>query len=182
MAKAGRRLTDRQIEARRQKVAELYLKGYDQYYIADKVKVTQQQVSQDIKKLVKRWQESQLESIAEKQAKELEKIDKVETEAWAAWTRSLKPINKTISKNGFNVKGPVEMTEQETQELTGDPRFLATIQKCIDQRCKILGIDAPIKVEHKGEITVKEITGMQIFDTGAPELDEKGRPILFNPN
>ena len=129
---------------RRHRIAELYLKGWPQYKIAEQVGVTQQQVSNDIRAMSKQWQQSSMVDMNEAKAKELAKIDNLEQEYWTAWEKSKEDFQQKITKaKGTNES--VKALEKTTKEVVvyGDPRFLAGIQWCIGKRCDIIGIDAP---------------------------------------
>lgn len=138
---------------RREQIAGLYLTGRSQLSIAQELGVTQQCISQDLKRLHATWEASALANIDAKKALELAKIDQVEREAWQAWTRSQQPreIRLTDTTKGGEViladgtkmpKAPIRKTSVRYEGQSGDPRFLERIQKCIDQRCAIIGIGA----------------------------------------
>lgn len=92
--------------------------------------------------------------IAAAQEKELHRLDKLEREAWAAWDRSKKPAAKvktttekvTDKKSGEEKELPVKV-ERSSSNRDGTPAFLSTINDCIAKRCKILGLDAPDKID-----------------------------------
>ena len=70
-----------QRDARRQKVAVLYLSGKVQSEIAQSLKVSQQVVSYDLKQCREEWQTSMLVAMGDIKARELAKIDLMEAEA-----------------------------------------------------------------------------------------------------
>lgn len=128
-------------EHRHRQVAALYLQGKWQTEIAQLVGISQQQVSYDLKLLQKRWYQESIADIDQRKAIELQRIDKIECECWEAYERSKQPREVTVTEA---TKGPYA-TRKATRRLegqVGDPRFLERIQKCIDQRCQILGIGA----------------------------------------
>ena len=45
-------------------------------------------------------------------------------------------------------KGRPEKVRKITKGQAGNPRFLAIILKCVEQRSAILGLDAPNKLDH----------------------------------
>jgi hypothetical protein len=126
-------------EQRRQQIAALYLQGHYQSAIAQQVGVSQQQVSYDLKALQKTWLASALRDFDTLKAEQLAKIDAVERAAWEAWARSLKAREITVQET---IAGERQTTKASIRNETqvGDPRFLERIQKCIDQRCDILGL------------------------------------------
>lgn len=115
--------------------------------IAEDLGVSQSQISRDIGELVKRWRASSLANVEEAKTKELERLYQLEKEAWEAWSRSQEDAETRITRNGE--KGSSE--ERRIEGRVGDPRFLDDVLKCIEQRRKILGLDAPDKHQIKEE-------------------------------
>lgn len=148
---------------RREHIASLYLQGRSQASIAKELQVTQQQISYDLKQLHKAWQASALVDIHARKAIELQKIDAIERAAWEGWERSIPPREITITEaaeggeiilgDGTKVpKAPTRKASVRRENQAGDPRFLERIQKCIDQRCAILGIgEAQQAMKQAGE-------------------------------
>jgi transcriptional regulator with XRE-family HTH domain len=143
-------------------LSDLYLKGHTQADIALRMGVSQQQISYDLKALQKRWRESALVNVDEAKARELAKVDQLEREYWDAWERSKGNAEiETIEQIGVRGKAPRQGDGEEDGELTivplrvkknkrtegrsGNPAFLAGIQWCINKRCEIMGLNAPIK-------------------------------------
>lgn len=138
------------IAERREQISKMYLEGWPQFRIAEKVKVTQQQVSKDLSVLRRVWQLNATQNTDKYISKELAKIDKLEYEYWTAWRKSIENYEK--SKKKFVDKKQKELTKEEVI-VFGDPRFLHGIERCIERRCKLLGLDLPEKFDHtsKGE-------------------------------
>jgi hypothetical protein len=141
---------------RRHHVARLYLQGEQQYAIGRAVGVSQAQVSMDLAAIRGLWLASLVRDFDAKKAAELARIDLIETEAWAAWHRSQQPREVTFTEatEGGEVieadgtrhaKAPTRKASMRREGQAGDARFLERIQKCIDQRCEILGLKAPQK-------------------------------------
>ena len=158
--------------ARREEVAARYLRGEHQYTIARAVGVSQVQVSHDLKAMRDLWLASSLRDFDTLKSEQLAKIDAVELEAWAAWLRSQQPreVSLTEQTEGGEVVGadgtsqpkrPTRKASMRREGQSGDPRFLAVIQKCIDQRCVILGLEAPLRINiEQAAAKVAEETGM----------------------
>ena len=117
-------------------IARLYCQGMRQCDIADMLGITQQQVSYDLKLIQKRWQAECIEAISLGKARELARIDELERTYWGAWFNS-------------------------TKARKDNPAFLQGVMMCIDKRCKLLGLDAPIKTEDDGSKLVRIIIGEQ---------------------
>jgi predicted XRE-type DNA-binding protein len=162
-------------------VAAMYLRGERQSQIAEKLGVTQQQVSYDVRSLRELWRKSALVDIDAAAGKELARIDEMEVAYWSEWERSREQQTKRRSlktarsrpRRGKNqVAGDDQMeTEryaeefEEVNDLLGDTRYLDGVQWCITQRCKILGLYAPVKSQ-------SEISGK---DGGAIEINNAGK-------
>ena len=135
-------------------VAEKYLMQWTQQEMAAALNTTQQQVSYDIKAIQKAWRESSLIDMNEAKQQELERVDKLEREYWQAWEESKKDA-ETITKKGKGIdeSGKPNLNDFTAQRKgqTGDPRFLAGIERCIERRCKLLGLDSPEKYDIKEE-------------------------------
>lgn len=138
-----------------QDVAHLYLKGRTQHEIAERLSadgdrgysVTQQTVSNDLREIRRRWQESAVCDFGAAMALELAKIDNAEREAWEAWHRSIgQRVITTAGRDNGGTGNGRGRAQVRTEDQFGDPRYLAQIQSCIDRRCKLLGLDAPVKV------------------------------------
>lgn len=143
-------------------IADMYLKGYNQFDIGDEVGISQPQVAYDLKVIRKLWVESTLRDFDEAKAKELTKLDKLEQEAWEAWERSkidketksqefVKKLKDEKDKKSQEDKPKVAKINLKKEGQTGNPAYLAIVKDCIKRRCDILGLDAPKKAEHTGK-------------------------------
>lgn len=133
---------------RREKVAQLYLAGHTQAEIAGIVHCSRPTVTIDLQLIRRDWRQSSIANFNERVEKELEAIDRVELEAWAAWERSQHPeeqVTETTVPGGKGKRKPQKT--KVTRGQCGDPRYLAQIADCIAQRRKLLGLDAPVKSE-----------------------------------
>ena len=155
----AQRIRDRKV------IADLYLRGWTQMDIAEKLKMTNAMVCRDIKTMHKVWLKSSLLDYDEAKGKELAKVDKLEFEYYSAWERSCenketevkKAVEALVGKRGPGTTVRKEAMKREEGQ-TGDPRFLAGVQWCINKRCEILGLDAPEKKDFtSGGKTLLEI-------------------------
>ena len=138
-----------QLARDRRKIADLYLQGRLQADIAAELEINQSTVSRDLKALHKEWLAAALVDFGAVKAQELAKIDRLEREYWRAWERSCKDAETVVKKQKED--GGKEM-QQTLKGQAGDPRFLDGVQWCIERRCKILGVDAPQRVQSDGRI------------------------------
>ena len=142
------------VNIRRKRVADLYLQGWTQSAIAAEVGVKQPTVCTDLKKIQADWKESAVRDFDLRREIELQKIDRVEREAWAAWERSQKPSQSAYTTDEANQRH----TRRHVKNSNGDPRFLEIVHKCIGARRELLGLDAPTRME---------------IETDGPTLDER---------
>jgi len=121
MSEPGPKRTRDQRERDLATVAKLYCEGWLQVDIGVKLGVSQSQISYDLRIIRGRWQRSAIRDFDAHRAEELAKIDNLEVEYWKSWE-----------------------SVGSTDRIA--PQYLAGVMTCIDRRCKLLGIDAPLKV------------------------------------
>jgi hypothetical protein len=135
------------IESRRSQVAGLFLRGTKrQGELARLVGVDRSTVSRDLKVLHARWKESGVRDLDAAKGQELERIDILEQEYWAAWERSKQDHETTTTEQTTGGENERVKAAIRKDAQTGDTRYLDGVQWCIEQRCKILGLNAPQKV------------------------------------
>lgn len=162
--KVGPKRLSIEIERDRAIIARLYCSGLFQSQIPEKLQqetgatylLSRQQICYEIKKVKDAWSSSAIASMDERLNIELEKIDAREWEAWQAWKRSQEdkvqikekadvvPVSEEDGEVS-TVSRKVERTIDRVGQV-GDPRFLAILQACSEQRCKLLGLYKPVKV------------------------------------
>ena len=128
----------------REQIAALKLRGRTLQQIADAVGISVMTVRRELKALMGEWQVSAAEDIAAVKARELQKLDALEEEAWREWERSKEDWIKKSSKKGGAKSEPE--TKVETGGQCGDPRYLQALLGIQDRRARLLGIDAPSKI------------------------------------
>ncbi len=94
---------------RRAKAGELYLNGYDQRRVAEELGVSISTISRDLAKLHKQWITDSSEAVDAIKARELQRIDRIEREAWGGW------------------------------ESSRAERFLGRVAWCVETRLKLIG-------------------------------------------
>ena len=163
MSQGRKGRTEDEILRDRARIAELYLRGRKQWEIGQELGLSQQMVSYELGIIRKQWMESAVRDFDEAKGRELDRIDHLEREAWDGWERSKR--HRLVSVSGIEEKStgsaaddrPAAPTETRTREETrktdqvGDPRFLEKVAWCIDQRCKILGLHAAVRLKHSGD-------------------------------
>jgi len=135
-----------QMEERLVIVASEYLQGKSQTQIAEQVGVTQQQVSNYLKKIRQEWLDSRSNDLDELRAMELAKIDELERVHWVGYHRSLQTQTKRsrteLSSQVNGTRTPI-MNKLNVVEEQGKAELghLKGIEWCISQRIILLGLD-----------------------------------------
>ena len=150
--------------------SNLFLRGYTYKEMSERLNeensrrgitytISKQMVYWDMQQLLIEWKRERLENIDDYVTQELRKLDKMEVELWEAWERS--KTGKLREKNRQNAK-PRKVLEDgdnpeyygyeetTTETSAGNPRFLDLLLSVQQRRAKMLGFDAPIKVDIPG--------------------------------
>lgn len=151
----GKPFSPSQHAAVKLRVSEMYRSGMQQSEIAaaiiiSKKPISQVTVSRFIKELLQDWYHEGVFNVNQAKLDELHKINALELTYRDAWFRSIGNKKETVEldRDGFAESGAVNITEKKTKKWrdVGDPRYLAGIQWCIEQRAKLLGLYEEIKV------------------------------------
>jgi hypothetical protein len=139
-----------QILKDRSEIARLYLQGLKQHEIGSRLGLSRQQIGYDLAAIREEWLQSSLMDFNTKKAEELAQIDCIRRESWAAWEASKEDRETSVTEQikegeAERVKASIRKVEQ-----TGDPRYLAGVQWCVEQRCKVLGLNAPVETRLSG--------------------------------
>lgn len=169
---------------RRVIVADMYLTGYSQPQIAEELGISQPTVSRDLTAIRKQWQREAVDSFDIVQKRELARIDKIESEAWEAWRRSIgisRSETTTVEGGTPDKKGVVSAKSTKkvvrTDNLVGDPRFLDQVKWCIEQRLKIYGVyqAAKLEIQHSWRDKISEDEQELVkdfFETAVSQMNE----------
>ena len=120
-----KRQASHQLAARRREVVRLVHKGWTQAAIARQLKIPPGTVSRDRAAMQKFWRDFPLHDFENVRLEQLQKIDVIEAEAWAAWDRSQQRrqvAQLTRGKTG-------EQTRTSLQDQHGDPRITQVHKK-----------------------------------------------------
>jgi hypothetical protein len=147
-----------------EKIAALYLRGQRQSDIAALLGVSQPQVSYDLKEIHKRWRESTLVNINEAKHRELAKIDLLERTYYDAWERSVGEVVKTTTSKSDKDGARASIVKEQK---VGDSAYLAGVQWCIEQRCKIFGLyeAAKISIDWRKIVEEKGVDAGDLFES-----------------
>lgn len=114
----------------------------------------------DLQQCLIEWKRERLETIDEYVTQELRKLDKMEQQAWEAWEAS--KTGKMRTKEKTNRGRPIKTDatdgdpeyygydETTVETSAGNPRFLDLLLNIQQRRAKMLGFDAPVKIEIPG--------------------------------
>jgi hypothetical protein len=150
-----------------ERITSLYLTGKTQQEIADDIGVHRTQIEYDLATIKKRWRESSLIDIGEAKNRELDRIDRLEQTYWTAWEKSLGERTRTkqekhVDGDGKEIGKGRSRASVEKETLLGNPSYLAGIADCVDKRCKIIGLYAPVKSETNLNVDVTKLSEAEL--------------------
>lgn len=155
-AKGRKKRTPQTVAAHRREVARLYCDGLNQAEIGRLLGLSQPQISRELAALHDQWIAEQKDFVHRYKIRELSRLDRLEAELWDAWDRSKQEAEKFADKDGKDGNETTYTIEQRD----GNPAFLAGVQSCIAERCKILGLYAPTKtLNANANFTPGDLTG-----------------------
>lgn len=144
---ASRAKQDRAIE-RSILVGELWLKGYSQGKIAKTCQLPVKRVRALINIARAGWLERRNIALTDAIAEQLKRIDLTEAMAQEDYEKSKEDIvENSVERSSNGIKNT-----RKVRGRTADARFLDVIIKCVDMRCKLLGIYKP--PEERSEMEV----------------------------
>lgn len=161
--------TERQRD--RRQINDLYLQGWNQTEIADKLGIDQSTVSRDIKTLKAEWVKQRNGLVEEFEAK----YRLIYREAYLAWLRSLEDAETTIQEiiDGGELGGDAlnkgrlkASTRKEGQ--SGNPALLAQAQGALKAIREMFGVDAATK-QHNFNFDLSKATDEQLQRIAAGE-------------
>lgn len=172
-------------------ITEMYLKRHSIRAIAKKLSdhvgkpnyLSYKAVHNDLKAIMQQWRDERLDDLDAAKTTELNAINKLENTYWEAWEKSIGDYERKSKKLKGSIgldrdgkqKSPSEQEISTTEMISmGNPAYLAGIERCIERRCKILGIDAPQKMDvTSGGEKIKGITVVEVVHTSREELERR---------
>lgn len=133
------------IAARQDEIARRYLEGQPLAEIAGAIGVSLATVSRDLRKARELWKVRAAEAIDQIKAEQLAKLDRIEAELWEQWRRSCEDVTKRRVEDRGASTTPGRNVTIETIRAAGDPAYMNSILKVIEQRCRILELGTSVR-------------------------------------
>ena len=147
--------------------SDLFLKGYTYREIARMLNkanaeagrqytISFQRIYKDMEMCLIEWKRERMQNIDDYVTQELRKLDRMEVVLWNAWEESRtgkKREKKRKSNRPFKVldsKDPDDFygyDESQTETSAGNPKFMDLLLDVQQRRAKLLGYDAPVKLD-----------------------------------
>lgn len=163
---------------RRRSVLALYLQGMAQHEVAARLGISPMSVSRDVRHIRKKWEAEAKADIATHVRRELAKLDAIEQEAWRGWERSVKIDTEHQERTREAASGTYKERKTIVKPSAGDPRYLDVVHKCVDRRCRILGVDAPVQAQLGiGAGPADQVAGIQISFVPSPHRQQQ-QPVI----
>jgi hypothetical protein len=134
----------------RSKLAGLYLHGVSTTEMAVRVGLTRRTVQAELVAIRDDWKGRTQIDFESAIAQQLDRVDLVEKYAFEGWERSLTRKTVETKQAMRTVNGQVDRATLRAETGNGDPAFLARMSWCIEQRCRILGLEKPREVTIQG--------------------------------
>jgi len=134
----------------RSKLAGLYLHGVSTTEMAVRVGLTRRTVQAELVAIRDDWKGRTQTDFESAIAQQLDRVDLVEKYAFEGWERSLTRKTVETKQAVRTVNGQVDRATLRAETGNGDPAFLARMSWCIEQRCRILGLEKPREVTIQG--------------------------------
>jgi hypothetical protein len=169
--------TPDQLLTRRKLVSELYLQCLSLAEIGKQLGVSAMTVYKDMQYCREQWRTRITDNMELLRQRELGRIDHLELEYWRGFQRTVGVVKIYKEESGTGAQGPIAKNSVTRERKAGDPRFLDGVQKCIEQRRKILGLDAPSQVQVGGIDNVMSVLQARIArvdsDTKSTTIEQK---------
>jgi hypothetical protein len=165
---------DPKVTERRLLVADMYLKGRTQRYIAEKTGVSQVMIHKDLKIIRRLWKESAIKDYDEKVAIECQKLDAIERAAWEGWRRS-KRDEETVEES--MVLGTPRRTVKRRGQA-GSAHFLSVAMRCVEARCNLLGLNKKEEEDPEKNRVQMVVQLQQIIENHGSYIELRRQQVL----
>jgi DNA-binding CsgD family transcriptional regulator len=142
------------LEARNTQIIIDLLGGKSHKQLAEDNGISPSTVRDIVRDTREQWKEWRVSHFDIMLLNELERINRIEDEAWDAYEKSKKPMTtttrrtdgtRTMDEETGKEKLTIIYEEVKSQTRHPDPRYMNIIQWCVEQRLKIIGGYAPEK-------------------------------------
>lgn len=168
---SSRRTEEVRIEQLRLRISELLLLGYSERAISKMVGKSASAIHHHVRALLRQWRQAQSVNVSKWRARQLARIEGIESEAWAAWEKSKVKTTTTQRAKGRALRprrgrklkpDPASFIDvsQTTRvvEYAGDAVYLERVCRCVELRARMLGL----------------------YDSGAPEPSREPQPEEYD--
>lgn len=125
-------------------IARLDRRGWTQLQIGQKLGLSQTMVSSELRRLMKRYKEAQMEDIQAKVGRKVRILEDLIHEAYKAFDRSKKDAKKVVVEayegQSHNGSGPSTTTTITTEGRLPANEYLVTIMKAIKEAAELEGL------------------------------------------
>jgi len=152
-ARARREQSMRQL---RERISKLYIYNkMSTEKIAKEVGLgSRKAVEYHLKKIREEWKANTLRAFSDLRSEQLAELDRLYEEAINAWERSKTEkttrVNKAKGPAGAGASPTSAEAATRTEEQVGNPAFLDLALKIAERKAKLLGTDAPTRIETSG--------------------------------
>ena len=136
------------IRTRELRATELAVLGWSQPQIATDLGISQAAVCKLLQRIDTRHLRELTETIGRQKARQALRLDHVYAEAMRAWNDSKTDSTRRRQRQTQGGHGPgATVAELVVENQRGDPRYLDVALKALADRRKLVGLDAPQKVD-----------------------------------
>lgn len=86
------------------------------------------------------WLASCVHDVDQARREQIQRLDLVEDEAWAAWQRSLKPTRVTVKGKKEGDFASTTHEDKTLKSTSGDPKWLEIVIRCVETKSRLLGL------------------------------------------
>ena len=174
--------TNSQYEARLTEVWRLWNRGQRQWQIAEAIGITDRQVRYDLKTLENRWRKETSQGMAAHKEAQLARIEELYKTYYESWQKSLDEKQTTSTEQSDSDAGARRKAAIKKESRDGNAAFLAGVQWCISEVCKIRGIYAPVTLD-LSRMTTEDLIKLaqSIFGAGTHEPGTAGECQAVSP-
>ncbi len=147
-------------------VEYLYVRGYTMNAIAEHLDVSLYKVNTSVSRVRDQWRKSTVFDFNAAIVEQLRKLDELEVAAWKEFEISRVDIEEETEDTDSTVTGVTGRKRKSSKHHAASSRFLDIIEKCIEQRCRILGLYAPKEVA----VTQRKVNSTPIEELTQAEL------------